>query len=64
MIFMLLTSAYFISLQRIKTLVGFRSMTLAPHEVYTLRDNIWKRVLSYELKPNDIIVVEAGYQHK
>jgi len=28
---MLLGSAYAISVQRIKTLVGFRSMTLAPH---------------------------------
>lgn len=33
---MLIGSAYAISVQRIKTLIGYRSMTLAPHEVYVL----------------------------
>ena len=61
---MLIFSAYTISLQRIKTLVGFRSMTLAPHEVKVFRDGSWTNISSYDLKPGDIINIEAGYQHK
>ena len=54
---MLLFSAYMIAAQRIKTLVGYRSMTLAPHEVMTFRDNQWKAISSYDLKPGDMIIV-------
>jgi magnesium-transporting ATPase (P-type) len=61
---MLLGSAYAISVQRIKTLVGFRSMTLAPHEVYVLEEGKWSSKSSYLLKPGDIIGITAGYQHK
>lgn len=61
---MLLGSAYAISVQRIKTLIGFRSMTLAPHEVYVLEQNKWCAKSSYNLKPGDIVAVTAGYQHK
>ena len=28
------------------------------------RDNEWKSISSYDLKPGDIIIVEAGYQQK
>ncbi len=61
---MLLGSSYAISVQRIKTLIGYRSMTLAPHEVYVFENNKWIGKSSYELKPGDIISVTAGYQHK
>lgn len=61
---MLLGSSYAISVQRIKTLIGYRSMTLAPHEVYVLENNKWIGKSSYELRPGDIISVTAGYQHK
>lgn len=61
---MLIFSAYTISLQRIKTLVGFRSMTLAPHEVKVFREGKWNVISSFDLKPGDITIVEAGYQHK
>ena len=61
---MLLGSSYAISVQRIKTLIGFRSMTLAPHEVHVLNAGKWIVKSSYELKPGDIINVTAGHQHK
>lgn len=61
---MLLGSSYAISVQRIKTLIGYRSMTLAPHEVYVLENNKWVGKSSYELRPGDIISVTPGYQHK
>lgn len=61
---MILFSAYTIAAQRIKTLVGYRSMTLSPHEVKTWRNNKWTSISSYDLKPGDIIIVEPGYQHK
>jgi magnesium-transporting ATPase (P-type) len=61
---MLLGSSYAISVQRIKTLIGYRSMTLAPHEVHVLENNKWVPKSSYDLKPGDIINVTAGYQHK
>lgn len=61
---MLVFSAYMISVQRIKTLVGFRSMTLAPHEVRVWRKGKWEIISSYDLKPGEIMLVEAGYQHK
>ena len=61
---MLLGSSYAISVQRIKTLIGYRSMTLAPHEVYVYENNKWIPKSSYDLKPGDIINVTAGYQHK
>ena len=51
LLMMLLFSAYMIAAQRIKTLVGYRSMTLAPHSVMVFRDNQWKSVSSYDLKP-------------
>lgn len=35
-IVMIVSSTFFFSIQRIKTLVGYRSMTLAPHEIYIL----------------------------
>lgn len=54
---MILFSAYTIAAQRIKTLVGYRSMTLAPHEVKTWRNNKWTAISSYDLKPGDIIIV-------
>jgi hypothetical protein len=44
---MLLGSSYAISVQRIKTLVGYRSMTLAPHEVYVLENNKWVAKSTY-----------------
>ena len=44
---MILFSAYTIAAQRIKTLVGYRSMTLAPHEVKTWRSNQWVTISSY-----------------
>lgn len=61
---MLLGSSYAISVQRIKTLIGYRSMKLAPHEVYVLENNKWIGKSSYELRPGDIISVTPGYQHK
>lgn len=61
---MILFSAYTIAAQRIKTLVGYRSMTLAPHEVKTWRNGQWANISSYDLKPGDLIIVEPGYQHK
>ncbi len=61
---MLLGSSYAISVQRIKTLIGYRSMTLAPHQVYVYENNKWTPKSSYDLKPGDIISVTAGYQHK
>jgi magnesium-transporting ATPase (P-type) len=54
---MIIFSAYTISVQRIKTLVGYRSMTLAPHEVKTWRSNKWQTLSSYDLKPGDLIIV-------
>ena len=39
-------------------------MTLAPHEVKVFRDGKWTTISSYDLKPGDIINIEAGYQHK
>lgn len=39
-------------------------MTLAPHEVNVYRENKWVAISSYDLKPGDIINVDAGYQHK
>ena len=63
MLGMLLFSAYMISVQRIKTLIGFREMTLAPHKVKTFRNNKWEEISSYLLRPGDIVIVEPGYQH-
>lgn len=64
MLAMLLFSAYMIAVQRIKTLVGFRSMTLAPYFVKVYRNKAWETISSYEIKPGDIVFLEAGYQHK
>jgi len=33
---MIVGTAYTMSVQRIKTLVGYRSMTLAPHQIHVL----------------------------
>lgn len=60
---MIIFSSYTIAAQRIKTLVGYRSMTLSPHEVKTWRNNKWVNISSYDLKPGDYIIVEPGYQH-
>ena len=54
---MLIFSAYMIAVQRIKTLVGFRSMTLAPHYVKVYRNQSWESISSYLLKPGDIVLV-------
>lgn len=61
---MLLGSAFMISVQRIKTLVGYRSMTLAPHQVYVLENSQWVIKSSYDILPGDILAVQPGYQHK
>ena len=61
---MLIGSAFMISVQRIKALVGYRSMTLAPHQVHVLEKNQWVQKSSYDLLPGDIIAVQPGYQHK
>ena len=61
---MLLGSAFMISVQRIKALVGYRSMTLAPHQIYVLEEQQWISKSSYDLLPGDIIAVQPGYQHK
>lgn len=63
-IVMLFFSAFTIAVQRIKTLVSFRSMSLAPHYVHVYREERWSRVPSYELKPMDVVVVEPGYKCK
>lgn len=61
---MLIGTAYTMSVQRIKTLVGYRSMTLAPHQTHVLVNNKWVIKSSYELLPGDIVAVQPGYQHK
>jgi cation-transporting ATPase 13A1 len=61
---MLVGSAYAISVQRIKTLVGYRSMTLAPHQTYVFKEGQWTLKSSYELLPGDIVAIQPGYQHK
>lgn len=61
---MLVGSAYAISVQRIKTLVGYRSMTLAPHQTHVFKDGQWIVKSSYELLPGDIVAIQPGYQHK
>jgi cation-transporting ATPase 13A1 len=61
---MLFMSAFTIAIQRIKTLVSFRSMSLAPHLIHVYRDQKWTKISSYELKPMDIILIEAGYKYK
>ena len=44
---MLLGSAFMISVQRIKTLCGYRSMTLAPHQVHVFDGTNWVQKTSY-----------------
>lgn len=61
---MLVGTAYTMSVQRIKTLVGYRSMTLAPHQTHVLDNGKWLVKSSYELLPGDIVAVQPGYQHK
>lgn len=61
---MLFGSAYTISIQRIKTLVGYRSMTLAPHQTHVFEKGQWIVKSSYELVPGDIVAIQPGYQHK
>ena len=61
---MLIGSAFMISVQRIKALVGYRSMTLAPHQVHILEKDQWIMKSSYDLLPGDIIAVQPGYNHK
>ena len=61
---MLIGSAYAMSVQRIKTLVGYRSMTLAPHQTHVFEKGKWVVKSSYELLPGDIVAVQPGYQHK
>jgi len=61
---MLVGSAYAISVQRIKTLVGYRSMTLAPHQTHVFKEGQWIVKSSYELLPGDIVAIQPGYQHK
>ena len=61
---MLVGSAYAMSVQRIKTLVGYRSMTLAPHQTHVFEKGKWAVKSSYELLPRDIVAVQPGYQHK
>lgn len=61
---MLLVSAFTIAIQRIKTLASYRSMTLAPQQMNVYRDGKWFKTSSYELRPNDIVVVEPGYKNK
>lgn len=63
-IIMLFFSAFTIAIQRIKTLVSFRSMSLAPHYVQVYRDGKWSKIPSYELKPMDVVIVEPGYKCK
>jgi cation-transporting ATPase 13A1 len=61
---MLMISAFTIATQRIKTLVSYRSMTLAPQQMNVYRDGKWFKASSYELRPNDIVIVEPGYKNK
>lgn len=61
---MLLGSSFMISVQRIKTLVGYRSMTLAPHQIYVFDGANWLIRSSYEILPGDLVAVQPGYQHK
>lgn len=61
---MLIGSSFMISVQRIKALVGYRSMTLAPYQVQVFEKDKWVVKSSYDLLPGDIIVVQPGYQHK
>lgn len=61
---MLVGTAYTMSVQRIKTLVGYRSMTLAPHQTHVLQEGKWIVKSSYDLLPGDIVAVQPGYQHK
>lgn len=63
-ILMLFFSSFTQAIQRIKTLVSFRSMSLAPHYVNVYRADKWNRIPSYELKPMDIVLVEPGYKCK
>jgi hypothetical protein len=44
---MLFGTSFAISIQRIKTLVGYRSMTLAPHQTYVLEKGGWVVKSSY-----------------
>jgi hypothetical protein len=44
---MLVGTAYTMSVQRIKTLVGYRSMTLAPHQTHVFVDGKWLVKSSY-----------------
>lgn len=53
----MLMMSYMVSMQRIKTLVGFRSMTLSPHMVKVYKKGSWQMISSYDLKPGDIIIV-------
>lgn len=61
---MLVGTAFTMSVQRIKTLVGYRSMTLAPHQAHVFEKDKWVVKSSYELLPGDIIAIQPGYQHK
>ena len=61
---MIVGTAYTMSVQRIKTLVGYRSMTLAPHQVHVFEKGAWVVKSSYELMPGDIVAIQPGYQHK
>lgn len=61
---MLVGTAYTMSVQRIKTLVGYRSMTLAPHQTHVFEKGKWVVKSSYELLPGDIVAIQPGYQHK
>jgi hypothetical protein len=61
---MLLGSSFMISVQRIKTLVGYRSMTLAPHQIYAFDGTNWVIRSSYEILPGDLVAVQPGYLHK
>jgi len=61
---MLIGSAFAISVQRIKTLVGYRSMTLTPHQTHVFENGKWIVKSSYELLPGDIVAIQPGYQHK
>jgi magnesium-transporting ATPase (P-type) len=61
---MLLGSSFMISVQRIRALVGYRSMTLQPHQVYVLNKGQWIAKSSYDILPGDLVAVQPGYQHK
>ena len=61
---MLIGSSFMISVQRIRALVGYRSMTLAPHQIYVLEKDQWILKSSYDILPGDILAIQPGYQHK